>query len=115
MRRRPAAPTLPPELLKEGQARADDAVGEIALALRLADPLDADLLTRLMALEAAALRAVGGAPDLQLAALVAARAAAEMAAGSECLGIRDRVRLGDHMVARLLATFHEPAPPPLRH
>jgi len=115
MRRRPAALALPPELLKEGEERADDLIGEIALALRFADPLDADLMARLTALEAAALRAVGGAPDLQLAALIAARAAAEMAAGSEGFGIRDRVRFGDNMTARLLQAFHKPPPPHLPH
>jgi hypothetical protein len=115
MRRRPAAPLVSEAARRAGEQLADDLQSEISLTLRHADPVDADLSTRLVALEQAALRAQGGVPDLMLAAMAAARQAAEQAAGEEGCSLRERIRAGDWIVGRLARAFHEPTPPPLQH
>ncbi|WP_159709829.1 hypothetical protein [Geminicoccus flavidas] len=94
---------------------AADLQAEIDLILRHADPVNADLSTRLVALEQAALQAQGGVPDLMLAAMAAARQAAEQAAGEEGCGLRERIRAGDWIVGRLATAFHEPVDRSLKH
>jgi hypothetical protein len=98
-------------LLREGQRRGDDLIEEVALSLRDADCPDADLKVRLIALKTGAVRAAGRVPDLQMAALAAAREAAERAAGEEGCGLLDRVRCGDWMVGQVARAFHKPTPP----
>ncbi len=115
MRRRPATPIVSETARQAGEQLADDLQSEIALTLRHADPVDADLSTRLVALERAALRAQGGVPDLMLAAMAAAREAAEQAAGEEGCSLRERVKAGDWIVGRLARAFHEPVERPLQH
>jgi hypothetical protein len=111
MRRRPSKPMIDKALLREGQRRGDDLIEEVALSLRDADRLDADLNVRLIALKAAAVRAAGHVPDLQMAALAAAREAAERAAGEEGCSLLDRVRCGDWMVGQVAHAFHTPSSP----
>ncbi|WP_222184993.1 hypothetical protein [Geminicoccus harenae] len=54
-------------------------------------------------------------PDLQIAALAAAREAAERAAGEEGCGLIDRVRAGSWVVGQVARSFHKPAPRPKPH
>jgi hypothetical protein len=115
MRRRPPKPVINPELLKQAEERSNDLIDEVALSLRDADPVDADLHIRLLALQKAAVRAAGRAPDLQVAALAAAREAALRAAGEEGCGILDQVKRGDWIVQRLALAFHTPSPSPKPH
>jgi hypothetical protein len=102
-------------LLREGQERADALVAEVALALRDADPVDADLHVRLLALQNAAVRAAGRVPGLQVAAIAAAREAALRAAGEEGCGLLDQVRCGDWIVGQVARAFHAPSPPAKPH
>ncbi|HEX2526914.1 MAG TPA: hypothetical protein VHL31_11550 [Geminicoccus sp.] len=111
MRRRPPKPVIDEALLREGQRRSDDLIEEVALSLRDADRLDADLQVRLVALKTAAVRAAGCVPDLQMAALAAAREAAERAAGEEGCSLLERVRCGDWMVGQVARDFHTPTLP----
>jgi hypothetical protein len=115
MRRRPAAPIVSEAARQAGEQLADDLQAEISLSLRHADPVDADLSTRLVALEQAALRAQGGVPDLMLAAMAAAREAAEQAAGEEGCSLIERVKAGNWIMGRLARAFHEPPSRPLPH
>ncbi|WP_191057572.1 hypothetical protein [Geminicoccus harenae] len=112
MHRRPPKPVITSELLRQAEERSNDLIDEVALCLRDADPVEADLHVRLLALQRAAVRAACHVPDLQVAALAAAREAAQRAAGEEGCSVLDRVRCGDWIVAQTLRAFHKPDPKP---
>jgi hypothetical protein len=115
MRRRPPKPVITPELLRQAEERSNDLIDEVALCLRDADPVEADLHVRLLALQKAAVRAACHVPDLQIAALAAAREAAERAAGEEGYGLLDRVRAGGWVVGQVAQAFHKPDLKPKPH
>ena len=115
MRRRPPAQATLQAARLAGEALADEQINELVAALRLADPVDGGLEARLVALEGAAILAAGGDAANALAAVVAARQAAERVAGEEGADLLDRVRCGDIMVNQLISALRPAAAPAPTH